>query len=207
MKPVYHLLVLFMILPILHSCHFIHFMATKEPGDESEKQVVTYLEKHRFHFADYNLFLTDSLRPLFSDSLHALDRWKFDNGKRQAEIQIQVYDSTGNLVNGYGLCYGYYERLDILATKELRFFPQLPTNYRLKLANQPVLWEISDGQKEAILKEAPQNKYTFVVYWNIWSNHYSEVILKSVRKYLKKYESDAFKVLVILVNTGIKPQT
>ena len=198
------LLILFF---VLNSCGFIHYMGTKEPADESKEEVAAYLDKHHFNFADYNLFLNDSLRSLFSDSIHALDLWKLEHGKPQSVMQIQVYDPEGKLVNAYAQCYGPYNRLAILKTKEFRFFKQFPTNYKLNFSSQTELWVISAAHRERIIREVSQHDYTIIVYWNIWSNHYSKVMLKAVKRYLKKYASKDFNLQVILVNTGLKPKS
>lgn len=206
MKPSSSLFLFLILILTLNSCGFIHYMGTKDPADESPEEVTAYLKKHRFDFADHSLFLVDSLRNSLSDSLHALDTWKLERQRSQSVMQIQIYDAEGKLVNAYAQCYGPYKRLAILKKKEFLYFKQFPTNYNLTFSDQPVLWKLSSTQKEQILQAVPNNTYTFVVYWNIWSNHYSEVMLKAVKKYLKSHESNDFNIQVILVNTGMKPR-
>ncbi len=198
-------LILFFLL-FLQSCSFIHLLGTKKPKDESQEQVDTYLKKHRFVFADHSVFVNDSLRDSLSSPLHALDTWKLENKIPQSVMQIHIYDSEGKFVNGYAQCYGPYRRLAILKTKDFQYFKQFPNNTKLKFSDEPTLWDISAAQKEQITQAVAKNKYTFVVYWTIWSNHFSEVMLKAVKSYLKRYESADFQVQVILVNNAMNPR-
>lgn len=193
---------------LLHSCGFIHYMGTKEPSDESPEHAAAFLKKHRFtSLADRTFFLKDSLVDSLSTSIHALDTWKLNKGTPQSLMQIRIYDSLGKFVNGYAQCYGPYKRLSILEKKEFRYFRQFPNNDKLLFPNEFSLWDLPSSEKTTISEACSKNAYTFVVYWNCWSNHYSKVMLRAVKKYLKNYETPDFQIQVLLVNTGVKPKS
>jgi hypothetical protein len=179
-------------------------MGTSEPADESPGEVAAYLKKKHLDFADHSLFFEDSLRNLFSTPFYAIDTYKLARNTPQSLMQLRIYDRSGKLVNAYTQCYGPFRRRNIIKTKEFQFW-QFPTNFNLRFSDEPSLWAVSNLEKEQIRQAALQHDYTFVVYWNIWSNHYSKVMLKAVKKYLKRYESENFKIQVVLVNTGINP--
>ncbi|MNV23284.1 hypothetical protein D3C71_1142920 [compost metagenome] len=191
---------------VFHSCGFIHYMGTKEPADESPELAALFLKKHRYTFADHTFFLQDSLVDSLSSPLHALDTWKLNKGTPQSLMQIRIYDSSGKFVNGYAQCYGPYKRLNILKKKEFKYFRQFPNNQELQFSDEFALWNLSPSEKTRIEEVCSKNAYTFVIYWNCWSNHYSKVMLQAVKKYLKNYETPDFQIQVVLVNTGVKPK-
>lgn len=204
MKPSFFILLLTL---FLNSCSYIHLLGTKKPEDESKEQVNTYLKKHRFTFADHSVLVNDSLRDSLFTPLHGLDTWKLERKLPQSAMHIRIYDSEGKFVNGYAQCYGPYRHLPILKTKDFQFFKQFPNNTKLKFSDEPTLWNISASQKEQINHAVSKNNYTIVVYWTIWSNHFSKVMLKAVKSYVKRYESADFQVQVILVNNAMNSRS
>ena len=83
-------------------------------------------------------------------------------------------------------------------------FSQFPNNRSLKFENELLLLDLNEEVKNDILFKNSQKKFTFVVYWNIWSNHFSKVILKNLKKYLTKFQMQE-NSLIILVNTDNVP--
>jgi hypothetical protein len=182
------------------SCSFLHYMGTKSTVDKSKLEVENYLVKNKVGFQDYNLFIKDELIDSLSSKKHAVNLWQFEHGVEQSTIQLRIYDSLGVLVNGYVQCYGEFKRLNILSEKPFKTFSHLPTNFDLRFRDNLDLWNISESDRQAILVKASKKKFTFVVYWNIWSNYYSKIILKKLKKYLKEFQMKN-DVLIILVNT------
>ncbi|MNK28051.1 hypothetical protein D3C87_464200 [compost metagenome] len=185
---------------LISSCSFIHYMGTKTTVDKPESEINTYLIKNNFTFYDYNLLLKDELIDSLSIKKQALNLWQFEHGTAQSTIQLRIYDSLGKLVNGYAQCYGDFKKLNILSEKPYRTFSHLPNNFDLRLKNDLILWNITESDQQELLAKASEKKYTLVVYWNMWSNYYSKIILKELRKYLQKYQMKK-EVLIILVNT------
>jgi hypothetical protein len=185
---------------ITSSCSFLHYMGTKSTVDKSKLEVENYLVKNKVGFQDYNLFIKDELIDSLSSKKHAVNLWQFEHGVEQSTIQLRIYDSLGVLVNGYVQCYGEFKRLNILSEKPFKTFSHLPTNFDLRFRDNLDLWNISESDRQAILVKASKKKFTFVVYWNIWSNYYSKIILKKLKKYLKEFQMKN-DVLIILVNT------
>lgn len=185
---------------IISSCSFVHYMGTKTTIDKSKLEVENYLVKNKVAFQDYNLFIKDELIDSLSIKKHAVNLWQLEHGVEQSTIQLRIYDSLGKLVNGYVQCYGEFKKLNILSEKPFKSFSHLPTNFDLQFKDNFDLWNITDSDQQEILAEAGRKKFTFVVYWNIWSNYYSKIMLKKLREYLKKFEMKN-EVLIILVNT------
>ena len=126
--------------------------------------------------------------------------WKYERQTEQSTIQIRVYNSDGSLVNGYTQCYGDMNKINILSEKNTKLFKQFPNNYSLLFEDELSLLNISDGMKDEIKLKYPQKTFTFVVYWNIWSNHFSKIIFQKLRIYLNKFDMQN-NVLIILINT------
>lgn len=187
-------------LVLISSCGFVHFMGTKDAVDKSKEEVDKYLMKNQVSFYDYNLLLKDEWIDSLSGKKHALNLWQLEHGTKQSTIQLRMYDSLGILVNAYAQCYGEFKKLNILSGKPFKRFSHLPTNFDLRFKDNLDLWNITGSERQEILEKSANQKFTFVVYWNIWSNYYSRVMLKELRKYLKKYEMKD-EVLIILVNT------
>lgn len=185
---------------LISSCGFVHYMGTKSTVDKSSLEVNNYLIRNKISFYDYNLFIKDELIDSLSSKKHAVNLWQLEHGTEQSTIQLRIYDSLGVLVNAYVQCYGEFKRLNILSDKPYKKFNHLPTNFELQFNDNLDLWNINESDRQEILAKASQKKYTIVVYWNIWSNYYSKVMLKELRKYLKKYQMKD-EVLIILVNT------
>ncbi len=191
---------------MIQSCSFIHFMGTKDPVDKSESEIANYLQQEGFEFHDYSFQLPKENIDSLGVKNHVLDVWKFERGTEQSTIQLRIYDSTGHLINGYAQCYGEMNRINILSEKEFKKFTQFPNNYALVFSDEPKIWNLSFAQQQIIQNKSAEKKYTFVIYWNIWSNHYSKVIFKNLKKYLNKYDMRE-NSLIIFVNTDNIPHS
>mgnify|MGYP003618252313 FL=1 len=183
------------------SCTFIRYMNTKEIVNKNESEIAKYLESNKIDFYDYSFVFSginniDSL----SNENHVLDLWKYERGTEQSTIQIRVYNSSGNLINGYTQCYGNLNSINILSEKNTKIFQRLPNNYSLLFENELSLLNIQEKVKDEIKLKSSQKTFTIVIYWNIWSNHFSKIIFQKLKKYLKRYEMYD-DVLIILINT------
>lgn len=185
---------------LLSSCTFIRFMNTKAIVNKTENEIISYLKDNNFSFYDYSFLLPMNNIDSLSQKNHALDLWKLENQIEQSTIQIRVYDSLGHLINGYLQCYGNMNKLNILSEKETKQFEWLPNNYSLMFSNELQLLNLSKEVEDDILLKNFQRRYTFVVYWNIWSNYFSKIMFVNLNKYLSKYQMKD-NSLIIFVNT------
>lgn len=184
----------------LQSCGFIHYMGTKDIVQKNEFEVNKYLEQKNVSFYDYSFVLSKENIALLNSSEHVLDLWKYEKGVEQSTIQLRIYDSNGQLVNGYAQCYGDMNRINILSSENFKQFERFPNNYNLLFSNELNLFNLTQQQQQTILEQSSLKKYTFVIYWNIWSNHYSTVIFKHLDRYMNNYEMKQNSV-IILANT------
>jgi hypothetical protein len=70
-------------------------------------------------------------------------------------------------------------------------------NEQLKLKNEMDLLDLSSERKEQILSRSGNYKFTYVVYYAIWTSYLSKHVLKEVSKIKSKNPND---VMVVLVN-------
>ncbi len=182
------------------SCTFIRYMNTKEIVNKNESEIAKYLESNKIDFYDYSfVFPGINIDSLYNEN-HVLDLWKYERGTEQSTIQIRVYNSSGNLINGYTQCYGNLNSINILSEKNTKIFQRLPNNYSLLFENELSLLNIQEKVKDEIKLKSSQKTFTIVIYWNIWSNYFSKIIFQKLKKYLKRYEMYD-DVLIILINT------
>jgi len=182
------------------SCTFIRYINTHEIVPKSEVEIVNYLIKNKVSCYDYAFSLPVSKIDSFSKKNHALDLWKLNRDEEQSTIQIRIYDSLGLLINGYTQCYGNMVKLNIFSEKETKQFAWLPNNYSLRFENELQLLSICKDKQDEILLKSSQKKYTIVVFWNIWSNYFSRIMLTKLKQYILKYRMDD-NLLIILINT------
>lgn len=179
----------------LASCDLIRLLNTSEEKDESSEQIQAFLSKHKYKY-DFSFENTDSTSRLLKTPPYRL----IDSDSiKYSYIQLRVYDSTGNLYSGYAQCMGNFN--------EKRFIDSFPPiknshpflNTGLKFRNELDLVNAGLVTKSRVLEEAKKYEYTFVVYWTIWTNSFSERVLREVSE-LKSDHPD--KILVIFVNTA-----
>lgn len=205
MKRFFILLILCLFL--LQSCTVIRIISIyiKEGRNKSEDEVNDYLKAKKFTFYDYSFMLPVNSIYLLDSINHVLDLYKYNNQIGQSAIQLRVYDSLGCFVNGYAQCYGSINKLNILSEEETKYFEYLPNNYSLIFENELDLLDIDNEIKEDILLKSSQRKFTFVVYWSIWTGYYSRIVLVKLKKYLKKYEMQE-NSLIIFINQDNLPE-
>jgi hypothetical protein len=175
-------------------------MGTKGVADKSETDVNDYLKDNGFLFYDFSFLLPKENIDSLSFINHTLDLWKYEKEVKQSTIQIRVYDSIGRLINGYAQCYGEMNKVNILSEEKFKYFKQFPNNYSLIFFNELNIWGIPVSQQSLIKEQSSRKRYTFVIYYNIWSNYYSKVMFRNLRKYLNKYGMRG-NSLIIFINT------
>lgn len=197
-------LLLFSLALSLTGCQVIHLLGTKKRDNEDKEEIRTFLAKKKITSFDYSIKEVDSLGYLINSSeKHALNLAKLEMGQEAGSaVELRVYKPNGELENAYAQCFGPFKKLNILDSYPPRKIAHLPINYDLKFRDELDIWDIDAGTKEAILAESQDNTYTFVLYWNIWTNHFSKVVLKEMEKYITEHESDDARFLYVLVNNS-----
>jgi hypothetical protein len=179
---------------ILSSCGFIRLLNTSKEQDESNFEIERFLKKRKYLY-DYSFQAIDSL-----DHLKKTEIYKINTLSDRVEyIQLRIYDSIGNLYTGFSQCMGDFNRKKIIDSFPVKqnTFPYL--NKNLKFKNELNLINASDVIKQEILEKCEKKSYTFVVYYTIWTNYFSEHVLKEVSKIKANYDNT---VLVLYVNTA-----
>lgn len=185
------------------SCGFIHYMGTKERVEKGDDEIKTYLDKENFRTYNYSLKMKPYFLDKLADSSHVIDLYKLKRNTEQSTMQIRVFDSNGELITGYTQCYGNLNWINILRKEEFIKNDYFPNNYKLNYKDEFDLYEITEEEKNKILKES-EGKNRIVIYWNIWSNYYSRIMLKKTRKYIKKFDPEMKNTFVILVNNDME---
>lgn len=117
-------------------------MNTKEIVNKNECEIAQYLESNKIDFDDYSFVLYGISIDSLSNENHVLDLWKYERKTQQSTIQIRVYNSFGNLINGYTQCYGDLNYVNILSEKNTKMFQRFPNNYSLLFGNELSLLNI-----------------------------------------------------------------
>jgi hypothetical protein len=190
---------LFVLLLSLNSCDLIRLLNTSEQNDESTEEINSFLRKRKYKY-DYSFENVDST----SDSL-ARPKYRLNNDRTNyAFIQLRIFKSNGELYSGYSQCMGNFNNrkfIDSLPPTK-NTYPYI--NTELLFENELDLINISPGIKSQIIDKSKKYDYTFVVYWTIWTNYFSEHVLHEVSKMKAEFPD---KVLVILVNTAKEKST
>src|SRR5690554_3700766 len=187
----------------LNSCGFIHYMGTKERVDKEEEEIIEYLNKIKFDTYNYSLRMQPFFLDKLADSSHVLDLYKLERNIEQSTMQIRVFNPKGELITGYTQCSGDLNLINILRKEEFVRYDNWFNNYALNYKDEFELFVISEEKKNKILRES-EGKNRIVIYWNIWSNHYSKIMLKKTKKYIKKFDPDMTNTFVIIVNNDYK---
>lgn len=190
---------LFIIIFNNSSCGFINYMNTKARVDKSKDEIKAYLNKINFNTYNYSL----QMKPYFLDKLaeekHVLDLYKLKRNSEQSSMQIRVFNADGHLITGYAQCYGNLNLINILKKRNFVKYDKLYNNYELEYKDEFDLFVINEEIKNKIISESV-GKNRIVIYWSIWSNHYSKIMLKKTKKYIKKFDPEMTNTIVIIVN-------
>lgn len=207
MKSIYKFLSVFLLF-LLSGCqivYLVYYIQVGESHDDSLSEINEYLDKNKFSTYDYSFKLIDSLGYLLHTEKHMVNTWKLERGGRASAVELKIYNPEGDLANAYSQCFGPFKKLNILDSYPPRIIPHLPINYDLKFEDELDLWDIDNEMKNRIIAESQESTYVFVMYWNIWTKHFSKVVLKELESYMATHDPDRTKFLYILVNNARDP--
>lgn len=175
----------------LVSCSILHLINVKKEKNESIYEVNAFLKKKKYTY-DESLFLNDSLHFLRKTSgyIHS------DLSKIVSYIEVRIFDSSGANYTSFSQCHNDFAKKGFVSEIPIRLnSQQLYINNTLSLKNELVLFDINFAQKQSIETFAKNYKYTIVVYYTIWTNHFSEKVLKELSKFKKKYPNEVYLIL------------
>ncbi len=193
-----HNLLIILLSIILSSCSLIHFLSVEDKSTENRSDYQKYL-------MSYGYDTTNSFQLLkrYYDTIsvlpYAMNTYKLKHEGKASPIQIRVYDSTGKFLNGYEQCFGELRRTHILDSFPLKKISHFPINYNLLLKNDIKLFVNDTNEQKRIMSESTNKKYTFIIYYCLWTGYYSNNTLIKFKKHLK---SDMKDILLLKVNTS-----
>ncbi len=161
-----------------------------EPNDESTKEVNRFIKNYKY---DYSLFADDSKSSMQKTKIYGIN----NDTTKYSYIQLRIYNRDGSLYSAYSQCMGDFNKRNFVDSFPLKKNDYPFINMQLKFKNEMDLLSLSSETKEQILDESQKYKYTYLVYYAIWTNSLSKHVLKEVSKIKSKHPNDA---LVILVN-------
>ena len=65
-------------------------------------------------------------------------------------------------------------------------------NQSLSFENELLILELSANERQRISQESKKFKYSIVVYWNIWTNHFSKKVLKELSDFKDKHKDEVY---------------
>lgn len=175
---------------IFTSCNIIRILQTSEPNDESAIEVNSYMKKYKY---DYSLFADDSKSWMQKTTMYGIN----NDTTKYSYIQLRIYNRDGSLYSAYSQCMGDFNKRDFVDSLPLKRNDYPFINKQLKFKNEMDLLDLSSERKEQILKLSGNYKFTYVVYYAIWTSYLSKHVLKKVSKIKSKNPND---VMVVLVN-------
>lgn len=175
---------------ILTSCNIIRILQMSEPKDESIGEVTRFLKKQRY---DYSLFADDSKSWMQKTRTYGIN----DDTTKYSYVQLRIYNRDGSLYSAYSQCMGDFNRRHFVDSFPLKKNDYPFINTKLKFKNELNLVDLNSETKEQILMKSEKFKYTYVVYYAIWTSYLSKHVLKEVSKVKSNHPEE---VLVILVN-------
>lgn len=201
------LLIFILLVLVFSSCNtlrmiddFIMSLSVEKQSDETPSEVAGYLKKYDFIY-DYSLFQIDSITiKTMNKSKHNLNPYS----KNVSAIQLRIYDKYGNLYTGFTQCMNSFVRNKFLGNDYPPHENEYDINETLELESEYELWNCSDDLLSKIKEDASKSEYTFVVYWNIWTQGLSRNVLREVTRYKKKFSDK--DILVVLVNNASDPE-
>ncbi len=172
------------------SCNLILLLQMTEPNDESTIEVNRFIKKYKY---DHSLFADDSKSWMQKTKTYGIN----NDTTKYSYIQLRIYNRDGSLYSAYSQCMGDFNKRNFVDSFPLKKNDYPFINSQLKFKNEMDLLALSSETKEQILNKSQKYKYTYVVYYAIWTNSLSKHVLKEVSKIKSKHPND---VMVILVN-------
>lgn len=191
---------LLLLLFIFTSCDLIHLIGVKESKNESPEEIEHFLSKKKYNF-DQSVQLNDSLF-----WMRKTDEYIFSELSGIASaIEMRIFDSLGNYYTSYSTCQGDFNQKGYLPGLPIPKNDQADyINQTLSLDKELIIMDITDSKKDEIRLDATNYQYTIVVYYTIWTNHFSERVLKKVSQLKKRNPDDVY---VIFSNVARNTET
>ena len=178
----------------LFSCDLIRLLNTSEEKNESSSEISSFLKKHKYAY-DYSFESIDSTYHLMKTAEHRIN----NDSLRYSYIQLRIYDKAGNLYSGYSQCMGNFNQRKIIDSIPPAKNTNPFLNQKLQFKDELDSLYITPEARHKLLEDTQKYDYTFVVYYTIWTNYFSEHVLSEVSK-TKRSNPD--KIRVVLVNTA-----
>lgn len=175
---------------IFTSCNIIRILQMSEPNDESAIEVNRYLKKYEY---DYSLFADDTKSLMQKTKIYGIN----NDTTKYSYVQLRIYNRDGSLYSAYSQCMGDFNKRNFVDSFPLKRNDYPFINQQLKFKNEMDLLNLSSERKEQILSQSVNYKFTYVVYYAIWTSYASKHLLKKVSKIKLKHPND---VMVVLVN-------
>jgi hypothetical protein len=172
----------------------IHIIGMKESKDETPEEIEEFLRKKKYTF-DESVLLIDSLLPLRKTGGYIFANQDEVND-RIAALEIRIFDSTGAYYTSFSQCHGDFNKKNVVSGMPIEKNDQQNyINNSLSLKKELVLFDLNYAQKQTIATLAKNYKYTIVIYYPIWANHFSEKILKELSKFKKRHSNEVYLIL------------
>lgn len=174
----------------MNAVEIIQILNLKEANNETAEEISKFLKKKKYAF-DESVLLIDSLNHLQESSEYLFAQ--YDKGV--AALQLRIFDSTGSYYTSFSTCHGDFHHKKAVSEIPIRKNSQQEyINNSLSLQKELVLFDLNFAEKFSIATFAKNYKYTIVVYYTIWTNHFSEKVLKQVSKFKKKHPKEVYVI-------------
>ena len=177
---------------LLTSCNIIRILQLKEPNDETEQEVSTFIKHYKF---DYSAFADDSKYWMQKSKAYGIN----DDTSKSSQVQVRIYHPDGSLYSAYSQCMGDFNDRNFVDSFPLKKNDYPYINGQLNFKNELGFLALQTETKEQISLQSMHYKYTYVVYYAIWTSWAAKHVLKQVSKIKKEHPTE---VLVLLVNVA-----
>lgn len=141
------------------------------------------------------MLLIDSLLPLRKTGGYIFAN-QDEVSDRIAALEIRIFDSTGAYYTSFSQCHGDFNKKNVVSGMPIEKNDQQDyINNSLSLKKELAIFDITYAEKFLIEALSKNYKYTIVVYYPIWVNHFSEKLLKELSKFKKKYPKEVYLIL------------
>lgn len=177
---------------LLTSCNIIRILQLKEPNDESVQEVSKFIKHYNY---DFSVFADDSKYWMQKSKAYGIN----DDTSKSSQVQVRIYHPNGSLYSAYSQCMGDFNDRNFVDSFPLKKNDYPYVNAQLSFKNELEFLALQTETKEQILLQSMHHKYTYVVYYAIWTSWAAKHVLKQVSKIKKEHPTE---VLVLLVNVA-----
>ena len=145
------------------------------------------------------------IRCNYLDSLstlpYAVNLYKTDHNGKASAVQFRLYDKNGNLITAWEQCFGN--------AKLLHYFDSIPMkphiiepvlNKNLTLEHDLNLFDITDNEREKIIRKSKGYDYTVIIFWAAWAGSFTKKNFRNVYRYMKKDSLHSYFTLKLNVS-------